>query len=455
MRSLVGALALGTLVLAVLAGPAEAANVLRVPADFPTIQAAIDAAAPGDTVLVSPATYSENISFNGKDVTVKSTSGPASTTLDAHGSTGVQIGPGGTLEGFTVENGAAFFGAGMAVSGNGSLIRGNIFQNNMQFGGGFGAAIAGNFSSPTIEENLFRHNSCDAQFISGVVAFVNFSSPVIQNNVFADNPCRAINMTLPSGSAPVVIDNTIVRNAAGVRVDGRIPSADQVYRNNVIVANDVGLVVDFGNPPTWDHNLVYGNGTNYGGIADQTGLNGNISADPLFVNSVAGDFHLQAGSPAIDAGSNALAPLGDFDGVTRPQDGNGDGVAVFDIGAFEFVNPVLQVSIDIKPGETPNPIQPASNGTIPVGIVSTTKFSAASQVDTTSLKFGHSGNEASLASCSPPQDLNRDGLPDLLCRFYTQKTGFQTGDTQGILTGKTVSGTSIKGIDSIAVVPPN
>ncbi len=114
----------------------------------------------------------------------------------------------------------------------------------------------------------------------------------------------------------------------------------------------------------------------------------------------------------------------------------------------------LEVTIDIKPGGFPNPINPGSKGTIPVAILSTSGFDAPSQVDTTSLRFGRTGNESSLAFCSSPQDVNGDGLLDLVCHFSIQKTGFQTGDTQGVLTGKTVTGTPIMGTDSVVIVPP-
>jgi hypothetical protein len=145
-------------------------------------------------------------------------------------------------------------------------------------------------------------------------------------------------MTLPSEAAPRVINNTIILNLVGIRVDRRIGTASQIHRNNIEVANTVGLQVDFGSEgenPVWQHNLVHANETDYSGLVDPTGTDGNLSADPQFVDVVAGDYRLEPGSPAIDAGALVLVPPTDFDGVPRSRDGNGDGVDVFDIGAFE------------------------------------------------------------------------------------------------------------------------
>jgi serine protease len=79
----------GLLVCLVLASvSAFAGNIIHVPANQPTIQAAINAAVNGDTVLVSPGTYVKNIDFKGKAITVKSSNGAKVTIVD-----GGNIGP--------------------------------------------------------------------------------------------------------------------------------------------------------------------------------------------------------------------------------------------------------------------------------------------------------------------------------------------------------------------------
>lgn len=69
-----------------------------------------------------------------------------------------------------------------------------------------------------------------------------------------------------------------------------------------------------------------------------------------------------------------------------------------------------------------------------------------------SLTFGHSGAEKSLAYCDTHRsDVNHDGLPDLVCHFYTDKMNFQTTDTMGILDGTLTDGTPIRGSESIRI----
>jgi hypothetical protein len=64
---------------------------------------------------------------------------------------------------------------------------------------------------------------------------------------------------------------------------------------------------------------------------------GNIDADPMFADPDMFDYHLRLASPCIDSGDNAWAPDHDLDGDPRPLDGDGDGVAVVDMGADELL----------------------------------------------------------------------------------------------------------------------
>ena len=113
---------------------------------------------------------------------------------------------------------------------------------------------------------------------------------------------------------------------------------------------------------------------------------------------------------------------------------------------------VIEVDIDIKPGSDPNGINPKSKGKIPVAILSTTDFDATTKTDKTSLTFGRTGDEESLARCTADEDVNDDGLNDVVCHFNTQDTGFETGDTHGILKGQTTGGTPIEGSDTVKIV---
>src|SRR5262245_7328211 len=119
------------------------AGVISVPADYGTIQDAINAAAEGDTIVVSPGTYVEHINFLGKAIVVQSTNllNPGATTIDAGGA-GVAVkfetgeGAGSTLAGFTLTNGNAPAGGGVRVgaSANPSIQHCQFEGNLSNFG---------------------------------------------------------------------------------------------------------------------------------------------------------------------------------------------------------------------------------------------------------------------------------------------------------------------------------
>ena len=332
----------GLLVALPIAAPSALAGTVRVPADRPSIQQAINTAVAGDVILVAPGTYFEHLDYLGKAISVQGTAGPDATIIDGSNNGSVvtfrtREGWQSVLSGFTIQHGNAYFGAGVYLSGASPTITRNIFRDNVQQDGGFGAAISGNNSSPVIDRNSFQSNSCDTQNLAGVLSFVNGSSPRITNNILSQNSCRAINLMLPSGASPVVANNTIVQNGGGIRTDARFGS-DHFYANNIVAFNTVGYDLQFGggSNPKWYANLVYGNGTDYSGTPNQTGLSGNISADPAFLSS-SNNYRLQVGSPAIDAGTWVpFLPPYDFAGNQRSFDGDGNGSAVTDIGAYEF-----------------------------------------------------------------------------------------------------------------------
>jgi hypothetical protein len=171
-----------------------------------------------------------------------------------------------------------------------------------------------------------------------------------------------------------------------------------------------------------------------------------------------------SGSSALEGCGIFQGPAGDsyargrafFDARPNPE---GVWICLCDFagGGFDLpfqtvvAPPLVEVLIDILPGEFPNNINRKSRGKLPVAVLSTGAFDAVTQVDKSSLTFGATGDEPSLAHCEVV-DVNGDGLPDLLCHFNTQLTKVNANDTVCVLKGKTVGGTSIRGTDSIRVI---
>jgi probable HAF family extracellular repeat protein len=120
------------------------------------------------------------------------------------------------------------------------------------------------------------------------------------------------------------------------------------------------------------------------------------------------------------------------------------------VHGFVATPQVTVVTIDIKPGSDPATINPKSQGVIPVAILTTDTFDATT-VNASTVRFGKNGTEAPPVQ-SAVEDVNGDGLSDLILHFNTQATGIQCGDTSASLTGQTFSGRAIQGSDSIVTV---
>jgi hypothetical protein len=114
-------------------------------------------------------------------------------------------------------------------------------------------------------------------------------------------------------------------------------------------------------------------------------------------------------------------------------------------------------AIDIKPGSGVNPVNLKSKGVIPVAIITTPDFDAAS-VDVDSVCFGDAG-DFSQHACDEAhgqghlEDVDGDADLDLVLHFRTQDTGIDAGDTEACLTASTIFGESIFDCDAITTVP--
>ena len=110
-------------------------------------------------------------------------------------------------------------------------------------------------------------------------------------------------------------------------------------------------------------------------------------------------------------------------------------------------------TIVIKPGASqPATINMKSNGKTPVAILSTATWSAPANVDTSTLTFGETGTEQSYAGVCAAQDVDGDGIPDLVCNFTTQATNFQPADTSGTLDANTLGGIPLTGTGSVKII---
>ncbi|HUC84498.1 MAG TPA: right-handed parallel beta-helix repeat-containing protein [Candidatus Acidoferrales bacterium] len=265
-----------------------------------SIQAAINAALPGETVNVGPGTYHENLVLKSGVNVVGS--GWSSTILQGNDTTNVVQAWSVTnvrFAGFTITgSGTAGYNVDNGVDCESSTI---LLEDNEITANVIGLNIYS--GSPIIRNNIFVGNGCPSRGCNYESAAIwsGYSTPVIDNNLIVNNTCDAIYIN-SAPSAGQIINNTIANNeGAGVNTEYGDAS---VIKNNILTGNTYGIA-GFDTDALISYNDVWGNtGANYytyGGPTVGPGP-GDISSNPQFDPTSPSGFGLATGSPCIHAG---------------------------------------------------------------------------------------------------------------------------------------------------------
>lgn len=213
-------------------GGRDEPTTIAVPADQPTIQQAVDAAQPGDTVLVSPGTYREAVTIDTEDLTLRGTDRNGvvldGKTLDASGIT--VIAPGVTVANLTVRN---FVQNGVLVTG--------FAKDGVGIGrGSDGYETLDPDAFPPLEGFAVRYVTASNNGLYGIYAFDSHDG-VIEDNYASGHPDSGVYVGQCEKCDIVVRDNVLERNAVGYEQANASDSV--VVVSNRLVGNRVGLTV--------------------------------------------------------------------------------------------------------------------------------------------------------------------------------------------------------------------
>lgn len=243
--------------------------VIRVPADYSSIQLAINAATPGSMILVSNGIYYENLVVN-KALTLLGQDKTA-TILDGN-ETGnaVYVNANGVvINGLTIRNGERGI---YLVHSNDSVISNNILLSN----GESGVYLSESYTN-IIEDNLVLRNgiSLPGFWLGWGIVLTSSNNNMIDNNILSGNVVTGI--VISSSSNNSIVNNEIENSSYGMVFDGTSQN-NTIHHNNFIwIGNHVdggGLSLNI-----WDDGAVGNYWDDYGGLDD--GSDGRIAHDGI------------------------------------------------------------------------------------------------------------------------------------------------------------------------------
>ncbi len=324
---------------------AASARTVHVPADQPTIQAAMNAAASGDTIEIADGTYTGpgnvDLDTNGKNLAFRSVHGAASTIIDCGGSSSADH------RGFYIQSGETVSITGLTIK--------NGYESADNGGGVYVV-----YSPVTLTNCVFSTST--ANYGGGVMVFADHTSPVtIARCAFLGNstPNSGGGIYTDSGDGSVMLTNCTLSGSSasyggGAYLENSSGNGNAALTNCTLAANTAnyggGLYSSSTGGTTLTNDILYGSTPDQmegsgpcavvscditGALPSGVTNTGGLSADPLFVGAT--DFHLQPGSPCLAAGTASGAPTADFDGTLRP--------AAPSIGAYDLAAPVTLLSV--------------------------------------------------------------------------------------------------------------
>jgi len=290
LKRLLCSLAAGLLAFASSLGAAT----IPVPADQPTIQAGLDSAVAGDTVLVAPGAYLEQLDFNGKAIVLMSSAGAFATSLQPRHPDSTSV---------SIISGEA---AGTEISG--FTFRGGNRQAVIRLGGGASVTITDcRFTEAIGPEPVIR---CDSARV------------ILSDNVFFDN--QALACIGIYADTVALYNNTYVGNNRGVFALG-----GHADIRNCIFADHSGYALS-GDSIASNYNVFQNNTPNFAyGAASGTN---DLFADPGFTTREYRDYTLRDTSICIDAG--------DPDSLFLDPDSSRADIGAYPFGAILTVQPV-------------------------------------------------------------------------------------------------------------------